>query len=165
MITITQDDRATPWQRLGAFLVDCLVAAPFLVLTGFLFYDRDPLTGDVSFASPWWFGVLSTALVIAYQVVGTALWGQTVGKHVAGIRVCSGRDLARPGWVRAIKRWLPFFAVSYVPWVGGLLTLLIPLPLTWTESRQGLHDRFADTLVLQIRSVPWAPGSGGEVLL
>jgi uncharacterized RDD family membrane protein YckC len=155
-IIITRDDLATPWQRFGAALLDGLVAAPFLVVTAFIFFTRDEVTGQVSFGAPWWFTVLSVMAFAAYEIVGTALWGQTLGKHAAGIRVCSGRDLHRPGWLRAAKRWGLMAAVGWVPFVGGLLSVLIPLPILWDQARQGLHDKFADTLVLQNRSVPWA---------
>ncbi len=75
---------------------------------------------------------------------------------MVGIRVCSGRDLGRPGWLRAFKRWVLYPVAGYVPFVGSVLTALIPLPLLWTHNRQGLHDKFADTLVLRNDSVPWA---------
>lgn len=161
-ITITQDDLATPWQRLGAAMVDgLLLGFPWGFLLVVLFFDSNSSQIDV----PLWFTVLTTVLFAGYHVAGTALWGQTVGKHLAKIRVCSGRDLDRPGWIRAFKRWGIFVLIGFVPFVGGLLTLLIPLPLVWTTSRQGLHDKFADTLVLADRSVPWAGHSGGQLLL
>ena len=148
-VTISTDDLATPWQRLGAVFIDgLLLLIPWVVLIA----GPDYYSGRSSL----WVDVAATVLVAAYHVVGTALWGQTVGKKVARIRVCSGRNLGRPGWVRAIKRWGVYVVVGYVPVVGGLLTVLIPLPLLWTASRQGLHDMFADTLVLRDEAVPWA---------
>ena len=69
--------------------------------------------------------------------LAAALWGQTIGKHLVGIRVCSGRDLDRPGWLRAAKRWILFPVVGLVPWVGAVLPMLIPLPLLWTTKSPG----------------------------
>jgi uncharacterized RDD family membrane protein YckC len=145
-IAIPNDDLATPWQRLGAATVDGLLfVIPFGLLT-VLYFDDGPL----------WFRIGVPVLVAAYQIVGTALWGQTVGKCLVRIRVCSGQDLGRPGWLRATKRWGVVVAVGYVPVVGGLLSPLIVLPLLWTTNRQGLHDMFADTLVLTEEAAPWA---------
>ena len=150
-LTITRDDLASPWQRLGAAILDgVLMGFPFGILAMIFIFEGAPASVDV----PLWFTLTVTVLAAAYQIVGTALWGQTVGKHLVGIRVCSGRDLDRPGWLRAVKRWGIFFAAGYVPFVGWPLTLLIPLPLTWDQHRQGLHDKFADTLVLRNHAVP-----------
>ena len=152
-ITITPEDLAAPWQRFVAAAVDgLLLGVPWGFLLAVLYFEDDPS----SFEVPLWFTAVATVLFAAYQVVGTALWGQTVGKHVVGVRVCSGRDLGRPGWLRSFKRWGVFVIPGFVPFVGGLLSLLIPLPLLWTTNRQGLHDKFADTLVLRDEAVPWA---------
>ena len=150
-VTVTTDDLASPGQRLGAVVVDgLLLGVPFGILTGVYYFD------DPGFRIPLWSTLLYGGLSAAYETVGTAVWGQTVGKHVVGIRVCSGRDLGRPGWLRAVKRWLPFLVLGRAPVVGGVLTALIPLPLLWTDNRQGLHDKLADTLVLRDESVSWA---------
>ena len=152
-ITITRDDLASPWQRVGAATIDgLLMGFPWGVLVVILFYDQDSSSLRVPLPVTLAFGVLAAA----YEVVGTAMVGQTVGKHVVGIRVCSGRDLDRPGWLRAGKRWGLFAVAGYVPFVGWLLSLAIPLPVLWDQSRQGLHDKFADTLVLRNHAVPWA---------
>lgn len=95
---------------------------------------------------------------IVYEVVPTALWGKTPGKHVVGIRVCARPDLARPGWIRSLKRFGLFYLVGWIPFVGALLTVVIPLPLLWTAERQGLHDMFAGTVVLKERAL----GPAGE---
>jgi uncharacterized RDD family membrane protein YckC len=149
-ITITRDDLATPWQRLGAAFVDgLLLGLPFGFLLVVLFFDSGSSELDV----PLWFTIWSTVVFAGYHVVGTALWGQTVGKHLAGIRVCSRRDLGPPGWLRAGKRWGLYVAAGLVPVVGGLLSMVIPLPLLWTTNRQGLHDMFADTLVVRTDAI------------
>ena len=90
-----------------------------------------------------------------YKFPPVALWGKTLGKLIVGITVCSGRGLGRPGWWRALRRWGIVVLVGLVPGVGGLLSLLVPLPLFWTNNRQGLHDKVADTLVMRDYVVPW----------
>lgn len=152
-ITIAKDDLASPWERLGAAIIDgLLMGVPWGFVMVILFLDGEPASARV----PLSFTLAGTVLAATYEIVGTALFGQTVGKHVVGIRVCSGRDLDRPGWLRAGKRWGIYLVAGYVPFVGWLLTALIPLPLTWDQNRQGLHDKFADTLVLRNHAVPWA---------
>ena len=156
-VTITQDDLASPGQRLGAATIDALLlGAPWMVATFVLFWEGVDAENVPVLDVPLWFTVLTTVVSAAYEVVGTARWGQTVGKHLVRIRVCSGRDLGRPGWLRAVKRWVPYLVVGYVPLVGSGLAVLIPLPLIWTHNRQGLHDKLADTLVLRDGAVPWS---------
>ncbi len=156
-VTITQDDLASPGQRLAAAIGDgLLLGVPSVVVTFVLWWEGVDADGTPLWDVPLWFSVMTGVLFAGYEVVGTAVWGQTIGKHVLRIRVCSGRDLGRPGWIRAFKRWLLYVVVGFVPLVGGVLTMLVPLPLVWTHNRQGLHDKFADTLVLRDESVPWA---------
>jgi uncharacterized RDD family membrane protein YckC len=50
-----------------------------------------------------------------------------------------------------------FYLVSWAPVVGGLLTVLIPLPLLWTANRQGLHAIFGGTVVVNSRPTNGEP--------
>lgn len=157
--TISRDDLASPWQRLGAGLIDgVLLVIPFTVVLFAFFVDFGLMATDAepTFDVPVWYWPLATLIGALYHVVPEALWGQTLGKHLVKIRVCSGRDLGRPGWARAAKRWIVFVVVGFVPYVGNLLSIVIVLPIIWDKARQGLHDKFADTLVLRNDSVPWA---------
>jgi uncharacterized RDD family membrane protein YckC len=148
-------DLASPWRRLAATLVDaCICGLPVGVALGVWLAANDkPLDPGADYEWDW---LVSLAWVI-YEIVPTALWGKTIGKHLVGIRVCSRHDLGRPGWVRSLKRWGIFYVVSWIPLVGGLLSVLIPLPLLWTAQRQGLHDMFAGTVVVRDQS-PTPPG-------
>ena len=147
--TLPRDQLASPWQRLGAVLVDALIVFfPYGVAVGVWLAANDKSV-DAGIDAPWdWLVSLVWAV---YEVVPTALWGKTLGKHLVGIRVCSRRDLGRPGWIRSLKRWGLLYLLGWVPFVGGLLSLMVPLPLLWTANRQGLHDMFADTVVIRDR--------------
>ncbi len=145
--TITRDDLASPWRRLGAALIDGILLS---IPIGIIFastWHIDPAT-DRLVTSGRWSLVVVGLLTAVYQVVGVAVWGRTVGKLVTGIRVVSAKDLSRPGWVRALIRWGIFWVVGWIPFVGGLLSLVFLLPLLWTMKRQGVHDMAADTLVV-----------------
>ncbi len=145
---VPREALASPWQRLGAFLLDIAVVGLAYAAVLLFSLDREDLKRLVpSDDHPWdWFVSLAW---YAYLVVPTALWGGTLGQYAVGIRVCSRRDLGRPGWIRSLKRYGIFYVVGSIPFVGGLLSLFIPLPLFWTTDRQGLHDLFADTVVIR----------------
>lgn len=86
-----------------------------------------------------------------YEVTLVALRGRTPGKRWAAIRVISRRGGAVPGWSRAFRRWAVPYALglvlSFVPYLGGALSLLCYVSLTWDRDRQGWHDKAAGTLV------------------
>lgn len=86
---------------------------------------------------------------LVYHVIPTAVWGQTPGKWMVGIRVL-GPNGQPPGWVRSTIRGL----------VGALADLLFntvgigiidPLWLLWDSRRQTLHDKAAGTVVVTAR--------------
>lgn len=159
-VVVMRDDHASPGQRLGAVLLDALIIGlPIGFAVGYWLATSDVLQSafDASdrVAMPRWLILLGIAAAL-YNIVGVAVWGQTLGKHIMKIRVTNDQDLGRPGWFRSIARWGVFFVVGWIPFVGTLLCLLIPLPLLWTHQRKGLHDMLAGTLVMKNHAVPWA---------
>ena len=76
------------------------------------------------------------ALGFSQDLVGTAVRGQSLGKRLLRIRVVRMEDGGAPGWERAYLR----------TWVA----VLFPVVLTaaWDERRQGMHDKWAGTLVV-----------------
>jgi uncharacterized RDD family membrane protein YckC len=159
--TITPDDLASPGRRIGATLLDALIwGVPFIVGC-FLAFETDEATGTVQFNYPIWWLAGGYVFGFLYNVVPVAIWGQTPGKHLVRIRVVSAQDLTMPGWWRAIRRWGIYIAVALVPFVGGLLNLVLTLAglvmLFVRQNRQTPHDLVADTLVVNDgvhRSVP-----------
>jgi uncharacterized RDD family membrane protein YckC len=86
------------------------------------------------------FACLSAAIFIAYHIVQWALWGQTLGKRLAGIKVVQA-DGSKPDFARAMLRIIGyFFSMSLAGW-GFLLLALDP-------RRQALHDKIAETYVI-----------------
>ncbi len=158
--TISVDDLAAPWRRIVALLVDGLIMGfPIGFIIGIWLATTQPeSTEDVSI--PAAFLLLNLAAVV-YQVVGVALWGQTLGKKMLGIRVVSAQDLSQPGWWRAIRRWGLYFVIGLIPIVGGIVACMI-LPLVGLvmlfvdQRRQAPHDKVADTIVVNDGVHRWA---------
>ncbi len=77
-----------------------------------------------------------------YYIAMTAVFGQTIGKMITGIRVV--RSNGRPvSFLRALIRFL-----AYVP--SGLLLFAGFLWIIWDPERQGWHDMLADTVVIRL---------------
>jgi uncharacterized RDD family membrane protein YckC len=165
---------ASPWRRLGAYLIDLLILAPVLAIASALvvlprLFD-DPLWDRLGSSQrltpeqaqelvrhmearlfvPFLLVSLGGAVLMGiYTVTLTHLRGQTVGKMAVGIKVVLFADGSLPGWGPAITRWgLPAVA-GLLPWVGGLGVLLIYLWMLWDPNRQGLHDKLAKTVVIR----------------
>jgi uncharacterized RDD family membrane protein YckC len=88
--------------------------------------------------------------------------GQTIGKRALGIRVADATTGAVPDLDQAVRRCVPTL-LQQVPFISALAWVLY-LPALWDPRRQGLHDRFAGTVVVDLRAAtpePPAPyGSG-----
>src|SRR5260370_33908125 len=143
-------------RRLGALIVDALVISLLEAIVNGTFGVTRVTSGVVpsmttgSFASfttqttvDW---LWLTLLWVAYYAVLEGLFGATVGKRRAGVRV-TGLTGRRIGWQTAILRNLGRLldALPFLYLLGGLLTLSSRL-------HQRLGDRFPGTLV-----VPAAP--------
>ena len=148
--------------RLGASMIDGLVMlllfAPAMV-AGMALGD---LGGTADATPP---AILAWAE--AHPVVSQIIWGiagllvffavngywlhtrgQSVGKRLLGIRIVRSTG-ERATLSRIIfARYLPTQAVGVVP-VIGMLYALINIPFIFRDSRQCLHDRIADTIVIK----------------
>lgn len=123
---------ASPAQRYAATLVDQIVLGVLLVFPVARALSTDRL-GFLAIWIPTWF-----VLALANELVGTTIWGQTLGKRVYSIVVVS-RDGSPLGWKRTIKR---------------ALGKLVPVPLDGfgillRRDRTAWHDRFAHSVVIQ----------------
>ena len=145
---------AGPARRLLGFLLDLVL---LVVVSAVI---RQQLAGEGALQS-----VVVTALIAgltpAYEIVGVARWGRTVGKTIVGTRVVVATDGSVPGWKRAALRWAvpwgPSYLTSWAPGVWGFLSLAVLgnawlLVVYWGvlghPRRQGLHDRVAGTIVV-----------------
>lgn len=157
---------AEPGRRLGARALDWLLMVPvFAVLLwvallifaprfGPIFPSVVNLGNDVPQPTPFpgfvWLEltvfvclVLTGLVMLAYETVGVARYGRTFGMawlHIRPVRA----DGAVVGWGRAFVRALIFWLAGILGWVG----LLDPLWCLWDGERQCLHDKAADTIVI-----------------
>ena len=148
--------RALP-RRLGALIVDALVISLLDAIVNGTFGVTRVTSGVVpsmttgSFASFTtqttvdWFWL--TLLWVAYYAVLEGLFGATVGKRIAGLRV-TDLEGRRIGWQAAILRNLGRLldALPFLYLLGGILTLT-------SKQHQRLGDRFAGTLVVPTAAV------------
>jgi uncharacterized RDD family membrane protein YckC len=109
-------------------------------------------TGDILRAIVGGPGTIVTVIALIAWCVITA-WlvaanGQSIGKRIVGIKVVrtdgSRASFARIFLLRNVVNALP----NLLPYVGWLYQLVDPL-LIYQESRQCLHDRIADTIVIR----------------
>lgn len=136
--------------RLGAVIVDTLILLvvylPAMII-GFRHFD--PQRGLRNFVNG---GALVSGCMLLVLVVITCILvaqnGQTIGKRLIGIKVVRSNGDKASFWrifllrnvVNAIPSLIPF--VSYV---YGLVDSLF----IFSESRQCLHDKIADTIVVK----------------
>jgi len=140
--------RAPSWRRVVAFLVDVVVIGPFvaLLLAPVLSHADLPAAwalDEIAEALSRHGGVVLPALAVAavvtfaYQWLGIALMGATLGKYLLRLRVV-GPDGRRPSFGRSALR-----AALSIP--STLLLGLGPLLGFFTRSGRSLHDFCAGT--------------------
>ena len=141
-------------RRLAARVIDWILIGAAVYLLWLPFSSR--VSG--------WFGVLfylaliCLILGIAYEVVLTALFGQTLGKKAFGVKVISAADGRPPGWGRSLGRYLTLNLANLIPILGNAVTLLVYLSPVFSDLLQGLHDKAAATVVIETRRPD--PGGG-----
>ncbi|HUP27436.1 MAG TPA: RDD family protein, partial [Chloroflexia bacterium] len=86
---------------------------------------------------------LGFAIFGLYHLVQVSIWGQTIGKKLAGIKIVRA-DGGSPGAAQALLRMLGYvFSAAVAGW-GFFMVALDP-------RRQGLHDKIAETYVIPER--------------
>jgi uncharacterized RDD family membrane protein YckC len=140
-------DRGT---RLGAQILDSLIAfvmvyVPFLIGVAIMgpaeFATSDELTGAAMGAFA--LGVLGLIAWMYLTVLYVNRNGQSIAKRMLGIKVVrsdgSRASLARIFWLRNVVNII----ISVIPLYGIVDSLFI-----FSESRQCIHDKIADTIVV-----------------
>ena len=139
---------AGPGARLGARILD--EAMIFVVFIAALLALDQTLDSDVG--SDVVFLVLaavSLIFVLSYEVVMTALKGQTIGKMATNVKVVRADNGELVGWGKSIGRRIIPVLLAFIPFIGWILALLVYISLTWDRTRQGWHDKAAGTLVIK----------------
>ena len=148
-------------RRLGARIIDWILIGIATYLLWLAFSSR--ISGW--FAVLFFLALFCLILGIAYEVVLTALFGRTLGKLAVGAKVVRVDDGRAPGWGRSLGRYLTLNLANLIPVLGNAVTLFVYLSPVFSELLQGLHDKAAATVVINVRHKQDAPaeyGSGDE---
>lgn len=153
---------ANPGRRLVARLLDWLVALPvFVLLLAITLVVAAPHFGPIfptvnanqtSTPTPGFLWVELTVfacvvvtglVMVGYETVAVAAFGRTLGMawlHIRPVRVIGGPL----GWGRAFGGAAIFWLAEWLGWIG----LLDPLWCLWDDKCQCLHDKVADSIVI-----------------
>lgn len=96
----------------------------------------------------------------AYTIPQTAIWGQTIGKRITGLRVVARDGGLRVGWAAALWRWCLPSVVSFAWGVGSALSVGAYLWALTNPERRGLHDMVAGTTVVDSKTYAAADAVG-----
>lgn len=137
-------DKASRGTRLAAYLVDALIVGLFFIPVYIPYFDQDPSN------APGMFAGLSALVGLALVIVNFVMLhrsGQTIAKRWFGIRIVR-KDGSRAGLGRifALRMLVPGI-ISAIPLVGAVFTLVDAL-FIFADDRRTLHDRIADTIVV-----------------
>ena len=154
---------ARPLARLGARIIDWIIQyVPMVVYLVWAVATNDYFFGSGDDA-PVQLLLFATIWFVGYEVVQIAVWGQTIGKRMARIKVIRTADGGVPGWGKAISRWIIPLLPAFISFatlgstlgtvigpIAYLLALLCYISLTWDRAFQGWHDKAARTLVVRV---------------
>lgn len=128
------------WMRFWAYLLDLLVVGSINRLLVFpLLHLLDISVERTSMFAPA--TIATTVTFYAYFVLMTKFFQQTLGKMVFGMKVIdeSGRPLT---WTTVLFREvIGKFIAKTILFIGFLF-------VAFSEKKKGMHDQFADTLVI-----------------
>lgn len=132
-------------------IVGFAVILPFMVAAVGVDKPGDQETGGVVWSGPALFGWIVVVVVIpfAYEALQLALWGQTLGKRVVGLRVIAETGEPMPPAQAVVRA-----AVNNVLYLFGcgVGTIMAYLWAIWDRPlHQALHDRLAGTVVVDDR--------------
>lgn len=135
---------AARWDRIIAKLLDG-VALPVVI-----FALAGLFGGDRGLESSW---LLLLPVAGANEIIGTAVWGQTVGKRLLGLRVVRADTYGTPGWRRALLRVFGLTPLGLLPYGGVAGEAADDASFLFSKSRRALHDVISGTIVVE--DGPW----------
>ncbi len=154
------------FSRVVAYVIDLALLATvyFIVLAVVGGYDGTRMTAGFLAVSIF----LLAADAIYFIALWRSSWHATVGMRLMGIRVLRSVDGGTLSFNAAAIRWVAIVGITtllgFLPVLGAFATLLWVAALLLTTAtqpiRQGLHDRWAGSVVLQ----PAPGGSGAAVI-
>lgn len=149
--------------RLGArvidaillFIVNMIISA--VLIFGLIFSDMSGGgTGFLDFGfsvGSFIASLVFLAITLGYYVFLETTRGATVGKMILNLEVRNQAG-SYPTTEQSLKR-NAFYALSIIPFLGGLLQLAaviyIAVTISQNATNRGWHDEFADTVVVRTR--------------
>jgi len=132
-------------RRLAARLLDSLILGVGMLVIAVSTGNRsiDSLRGSSAY------GLAVFAVAVAYEIWFVSQTGQTIGKRLLSVQVVDATTGAVPASGQAFRRVVPLL-VQIVP-IIGIVGPFLYLPALWHPRRQGVHDRLADTVVVDRR--------------
>lgn len=142
-------DLATRGARLGGSLIDGLITMsiiwPAMYFLGIFSRTMEGIQRTEDMLIMTAIGLASFFAINGYLL---ANYGQTVGKRIVKTRIVSVQDgKILPFWKVASIRYAPLWAVSYIPFLGVVLTY-INIFFIFRRDRRCLHDHIAGTKVV-----------------
>ncbi len=130
---------ATIKKRTLAFIIDKILLALIVVAAMGNRFEGKDFEGIVIAMNQ---ALLFTTLMeITYQSIFTKLYGATIGKMIVKIRVVDVEMFDNPSWVASFLRASVRFLSETLFYLGFVWALFDPY-------RQGWHDKFAKTMVI-----------------
>ena len=140
---------ATRGSRLEAKFVDGLISAVVSIVVGAIIGFEKLTTPALCTEDDWMIVALACLALVGANAYFFSRSGQTIGKMFSGIRVVridgSRCELAR--WI--FLRGGVMALVGAIPVVGGI-AYLIGILLIFQDEQKCLHDRIAQTIVVNI---------------
>ncbi len=90
-------------------------------------------------------GIVSFMVINGYLIYN---YGQTVGKKICKTKVLTDDGVQISGNHYVVKRLLPIWIASQIPFIGQFVSLLDSV-LIFRKSKKCLHDDIAGTIVVQ----------------
>lgn len=139
---------ADPSRRLEAVVLDAAIPAiPHLLAMPL----GVALRSATFIHASMWVGWATMAVCFVVDLVFLQRYGQTIGKRLLGLRTIR-RDGTRASFGRLFGiRACLVSLIAMVPILGSLFTLVDAL-MIFTDERRTLHDRMADTIVVDLRA-------------
>ncbi len=137
--------------RLLAVIIESLVLLPVTIPIAYLMGNFD---GIMTGQQPPLINTVAMT-IISFGIFIGINWvflrnGQTIGKRAMGIRIVDLNGAVLPVQRLLGLRYLPWWAASIVPFVGGLLVLIDAL-FIFRKDRRCIHDHIAGTKVVQVQ--------------
>ena len=131
------------WMRFWAYLLDIVVIGSIDRIVVYpIFRMFDFSLSEANMFAP--VAIITAIVFYAYFVLMTKYFGQTLGKMVFGLRVVSLNN-----------EKLNWSTILFREWIGRFISgtiLILYIVVGFLPKKQGIHDLFADTTVVHVRS-------------